>query len=311
MRDFSEKIKQSIGPIANDNRSGSSELSKRAAVALLDLLDDMDESDSSPVSSLISPLLQFAKQLLKAQPQMATLFNLVNKALLISSTQETFGKGKASVEKFVYSYLAAVVSGSENITQQILPLFSGKPVVLLHSYSGTVAKVLISAKQQGISFEVLCTESRPVMEGRRTASVLSAAGIPVTFIVDAAIWLAMNKVTIAIVGADAITMDGIINKIGTTLITFAARETARPVYVMADTTKFLPASYSLPIEGMHPSTEIWPDVPEKISISNHYFEQTSLDSFNGLITEQGLLGIPEVKTHLTGLGVYSELCAEL
>src|SRR5262245_56429398 len=101
MRDYSEKIKLLIAPIAQDNSSGSSELSRRAAVALLDLLGDIEGEESSEVSLLNLPLLQFGKGLLKAQPQMATLFNLVNRALLIVSAEKSFGEAKSAIEKFI------------------------------------------------------------------------------------------------------------------------------------------------------------------------------------------------------------------
>ena len=47
------------------------------------------------------------------------------------------------------------------------------------------------------------------------------------------------------------------NKIGTTIIALAAGTTKRPVYVLADSTKFLPSAYRLPVEDMHDPTEIW------------------------------------------------------
>jgi translation initiation factor eIF-2B subunit delta len=311
MRDYSDKIKLLVAPIAQDNSSGSSELSKRAAVALLDLLDDIEGEESSEATILNPALLQFSKSLLQAQPQMATLFNLVNRALLISSSEKSFGEARSAIEKFIYSFLAVVVGGSDNIAQQALPLISDGSVILLHSYSGTVVKALISARRQGKSFEVYCTESRPVMEGRRTATVLSAAGIPVTYILDAAIFYSIQRATLVLCGADAITIDGIINKTGTTLISIAACAVNRPVYVLADSTKFLPSSYCLSSSEAHPRSEIWPEAPQNITIANRYFELTPLESFAAVINENGLFDIKDVKSHLNSLQVSSELCAEL
>jgi translation initiation factor eIF-2B subunit delta len=149
------------------------------------------------------------------------------------------------------------------------------------------------------------------MEGRKTAMVLSATGIPVTFVVDAAAGLALQRATMVLSGADAVTSEGVVNKIGTTMIGLAARAQNRPFYVLSDSTKFLPSTYRLLAEEMRPTEEIWPDAPDKLLVFNRYFETTALELVTSVITEHGLLKAPEVKLHLTNLGISSELCAEL
>ncbi|MEW6733411.1 MAG: hypothetical protein AB1489_18935 [Acidobacteriota bacterium] len=311
MYDYREKIEQLIAPIAQDNSSGSSELARRAAVALLDLIGDLEEPENAPITLIRTPIIAFAKRLLHAQPKMATLFNLVNRGLLTCDAHNAFGEGKAALEKFIYNFLAIIVGGSDGITLHTKPLITDGAVVLVHSYSATIIKTLITAKRQGKCFEVFCTESRPVMEGRKTATVLSGAGIPVTFLIDASVGLVLQRSTLVLSGADAITIDGIINKVGTTLIGLAAQAADRPIYVLADSTKFLPSIYHLPGEDMHSSSEVWESAPEKVLIFNRYFEAAPLELFNGIVTEHGLLKIAEVKLQLTNLGVASELCAEL
>lgn len=305
-----QKLTQMIDPIAQDNSSGSSELARRAAVALLDLLNDIDEPDGAPTRGLQVPVIEFAKRLLRAQPKMATLFNLVNRAILVGNAQTTFGESKAAIEKYIYNFLAVIVGGIDTIAQQAQPLITDGSVVLVHSFSGTVNKVLIMAKRQGRRFEVFCTESRPIMEGRKTAQVLSAAGIPVTFLLDASVALMLQRASLVILGADAVTSEGIVNKIGSTAIALSARSLQRPVYIVADSTKFLPSMYKLLTEDMHSQHEVWPDAPDQVLIFNRYFETTPLDLFAAIVTEHGILKVPEVKLHLTNLGVASELCAE-
>ncbi|MBL8197053.1 MAG: hypothetical protein JNM06_24900, partial [Blastocatellia bacterium] len=116
---------------------------------------------------------------------------------------------------------------------------------------------------------------------------------------------------VVIFGADAITTEGIVNKIGTMLIALAARHFNKPCYVLADSTKFLPSSYRLMTEEIHKQAEIWPDSPLEIIVFNRYFETIPLDFFTGVVTEYGILTMPEVKLHLTNLGICSELCTQL
>ncbi|MBI4850948.1 MAG: hypothetical protein HY819_03880 [Acidobacteria bacterium] len=306
-----EKISQKISEIALDNTSGSSELARRSAVVMLEVLTDIREQASAPVQVLRSPITIFAKELLKAQPKMATLFNLVNRTLLIINSHTVFGDAKAAVEKYIYSFLAIVVSGSDNITQKFQPIINENSVVLVHSYSATVNKVLINIKNNGRNFEIFSTESRPMLEGRKTAQALSNAHIPVTFIVDSGVLFALQRSSMVLFGADAITKEGIVNKIGTALIAIAAKAYNKPCYVLSDSTKFLPSSYKLALEGMRAKEEIWPEASESIVVLNRYFETTPLELFTAVINEYGVLKIPEVKLHLTNLGVSSELCTEL
>src|SRR5262249_7822393 len=147
--------KRAVAPIAQDNHSGSSEIARRSAVALLELLDDLEEPAESPSANLYQPLVEFSRSLLAAQPKMATLFNLVNSALLSINAAAAFGEGKTAVEKCVYNYLAVLVGAAAGIANQITPLIPEGATLLLHSYSGTVNKALIDLKRNGKSFEVI------------------------------------------------------------------------------------------------------------------------------------------------------------
>ncbi len=306
-----EKISQKIDDIGQDNSSGSSELAKRAAVALLEAITEIGDASSSSIQPLHSFMLAFAKELLQAQPKMATLFNLVNRAMLIINSHTNLAEAIAALEKYIYNFLEIVVNSSENISQLFQKTITNDSVILVHSYSSTVNKVLINAKRSGLQFEVFVTESRPILEGRKTAQLLSEEGIAVTFIVDSGVMFALQRSSMVLFGADAITSGGIVNKIGTNLIALAARNHSRPAYVLADSTKFLPTSYKLMMEELHPTDEIWPESPDKIVVLNRYFETTPLDLFDSVITEHGALQTLEVKLHLTNLGISSELCTQL
>jgi ribose 1,5-bisphosphate isomerase len=115
--------------------------------------------------------------------------------------------------------------------------------VLTHCHSSTVTNMLRRAKQDGKTFEVICTESRPVFQGRITAQEMLEAGIETTMIVDSAVRYFMNEVDLVVVGADAITSEGnIINKIGTSMVALAAKEARTPFYVACELLKFDPAT---------------------------------------------------------------------
>lgn len=164
--------------------------------------------------------------------------------------------------------------------------------VLTHCHSSTVTNMLRRAREDGKSFEVVCTESRPVFQGRITAKEMLAAGIKTTLIVDSAVRYFMNEVDLVVVGADAITSEGnVINKIGTSMVAFAAKEARTPFYVVSELLKFDPATihgdYER-IEERNPS-EVWDDPPSGLIIRNPAFDVTRRDFIHGIICEEGII----------------------
>jgi ribose 1,5-bisphosphate isomerase len=165
-------------------------------------------------------------------------------------------------------------------------------VVFTHCHSSTVTNILLKAKEDGKTFEVVCTETRPVFQGRITAKELLSFGIKTTFIVDSAARSFMRNADLVIVGADAITSEGnVINKIGTGTIALLSQEARKPFYVVAELLKFDPATvcgdYSQ-IEERNPD-EVWKDAPEKLVIRNPAFDVTRRDFIHGVICEEGII----------------------
>jgi len=165
-------------------------------------------------------------------------------------------------------------------------------VVFTHCHSSTVTHLLKKAKEQGKLFEVICTETRPLFQGRITARELVEAGIKTTLIVDAAARFFMNDADMVIVGADAITSEGnVVNKIGTSAIALIAKEARTPFYVAAELLKFDPATMYGDYEKIEERgpEEIWENPPEGLNIRNPAFDVTRRDFIHGIICEEGII----------------------
>jgi ribose 1,5-bisphosphate isomerase len=165
-------------------------------------------------------------------------------------------------------------------------------VVLTHCHSSTVTHLLAKAKEDGKTFEVICTETRPAFQGRITAKELLALGVKTTLIVDSAARSFMNLVDLVIVGADGLTSEGnVVNKIGTSTIALLAYEARKPFYVVSELLKFDPATtygdYEK-IEERSPS-EVWKDAPNKLIVRNPAFDVTRRDFIHGIICEEGII----------------------
>lgn len=165
-------------------------------------------------------------------------------------------------------------------------------VILTHCHSSTVTNLLKRAKYEGKAFEVICTETRPVLQGQITAKEMLDLGVKTTFIVDSAARFFMNTVDLVLVGADAITSEGnVINKIGTSMVALIAHEARTPLYVVTELLKFDPATMSgdyEKIEERSPS-EIWKNAPNELTIRNPAFDVTRRDFIHGIICEDGMI----------------------
>lgn len=186
-----------IEAIAADRSSGAAELALRAAETL----------------ALARPeeLAGAAQALMRAQPSMAGVYNAAQAAL--AGTLDAF--------------MQRLRDSGDRIARAAAPRVRGR-VVLTHSYSSTVVRAL----REGRPARVLVTESLPGGEGARTAAALRGELIP-----DAAVYSALAGAQVAVVGADALTQDHVINKIGTAALALCARERRVPAWVLCGSEK--------------------------------------------------------------------------
>jgi translation initiation factor eIF-2B subunit delta len=283
---------QILQEIRKDNRSGATQLAQQGAQLLLACLQE----------GKVEEIWALGRALVNAQPSMAPMVNLVNHLFeaidALEDPQAIRKKGSAAVQKF----LEALNTGVERIKAYALALLKNKKKVMTLSYSSTVLDVLGQA--EGI--EVICPESRPLCEGLRTAKELGAMGIRVRIVVDSAAPSLMGECDVVIVGADAITPAGVVNKIGTYGLALAAREQKVPFYCLAGTEKFLPLP--LRIEEKDPEEVTQEAIPHS-RVENRYFDCTPLDLITGVVTQDGVITGKEVQKRLERMSISKELQA--
>jgi ribose 1,5-bisphosphate isomerase len=164
-------------------------------------------------------------------------------------------------------------------------------VILTHCHSSTVTHLLKKANESK-TFEVICTETRPVFQGRITAREMVELGVKTTLIVDSAARSFMKKADIVVVGADAITSEGnVVNKIGSATIAVLANEGRVPFYVVSELLKFDPATLRGDYETIEErnSDEVWKEAPEKLVVENPAFDVTRREFIQGIICEEGVI----------------------
>jgi translation initiation factor eIF-2B subunit delta len=275
-----------VDQIRADNTSGAAELARTAALTVLRWIDQMA---SSPPSDWRAELSALASALYMAQPAMAPLFNLANTILLRLESAAPQEEVQLFVRRAVQAFLDQGAHANRRLALASLGLLPRGARILTFSYSSSVLAVLLEAHARQRLAVVFCTESRPMLEGQRMTRELTQAGIAVEFGVDAAIATFTERAHMALVGADSIAVQGIVNKLGTTSLALACRHAGVPCYVVGDRHKWFPAAAATSeISQLKPEAEVWRDPPAGVSIRNAYFECTPIELFSGIIGEDGL-----------------------
>jgi translation initiation factor 2B subunit (eIF-2B alpha/beta/delta family) len=301
----------SIAQIASNSTSGAAEILRLAGEVFSQLRGQADPSLGS-VEQAQQAILETAIALVRAQPDMSPLLRLANVAISAASTATSAQDALKSAEdhtlKFIDTANRAVRTAALHAANLILP----GATVMTHSRSSTVLAAFMEARLNGRSFSVVATESRPGLEGRALAEALAHEDIRVSLIADSAASLAMDDVDVVLVGADTITQEDLVNKIGTWMIGLAARERGLPFYAVCDSSKFINADYRCrPVRNEGSINLLWPDAPAEVLVVNGYFEPTPLALFSGIITEDGVLSTEEASRRAERASIEKQLLEAL
>lgn len=174
----------------------------------------------------------------------------------------------------------------KKINKNVLKIIGKNKIIFTHCHSTNVSGALIYARKKGKKFEVYNTETRPLFQGRKTAEELRKAGIKVTMFIDSALGVALKDSKIIFLGADALLKNGIINKIGSGVISKIAKQEKIPVYIIADSWKF--TKNKIPMEQRN-LNEVWDKAPKNIKIKNPAFEFVDEKYISGIVSEFGIM----------------------
>ena len=280
-----------MADLSGDNRSGAAELLRQAADVFARLR--AGQAKVADLTNAQQAVVETAVALIRAQPDMAPLARLADSAFEAARRASDADEALRFAEQAARDFIARATRSATQTAAHAVALIGDDTTVLTHSRSSTVLAAFQQARRAGRRFRVIATESRPLMEGRALAEALAGEAVNVTFIADTAAALMMPQVACVIVGADGVTPDWLVNKIGTRMIALAARECGIKMIALCDTSKFI-ADRTAASEANRRCDELWPDAPSPVEIVNRYFEPTPIGYFTGIVTEDGLLAPREV-----------------
>ncbi|MCE7737389.1 MAG: S-methyl-5-thioribose-1-phosphate isomerase [Candidatus Heimdallarchaeota archaeon] len=236
--------------------------------------------------------------LINTRPTEPALRNGLKKILFDMNTVKNDGT-EAMEEKAIKSsedYVKLIKDTKEKIIHTGSQRIQDGYTVMTHCHSSTTSEIFTRAFESGKDIKAICTETRPRYQGRKTAKELVDAGIPTTMVVDSSMrWiLRKSSIDMIVIGMDAVTSQGtILNKIGSRLLSLAAKESDIPFYVAGSLLKFDSDTIfgMRTIIEMRDDTEItadWPEAPNGLKLFNPAFESVSRDLIDALITESGV-----------------------
>lgn len=293
-----------VDSIRNDNTSGSQTITRHAAALVVERVNEACRQQAAAPRGTVGSgevaalLLELGKALIDAHPAMAPLHNLFGTLQECVQDGDTGSAGTAGrndipgrVRRAAAVFVERMDEHNRAIGRRFGAIVDPGTAIFTHSAGSTVRAALLSCRDAGRRFTVHCTESRPAGEGSALARELAGHGIAATLSTDSLVFalLRWSERPLLVVGADAVTPHGVVNKAGTLGLATAAGSWGVPFYVLAGSEKFLPSASPDGHLRERPPEEILAEIPEGLRVVNRYFDLTPLDCVTAIITEEGRL----------------------
>jgi len=275
LADVSEKVR-------NDTMSGASEI-------LVSVLNDLRDQVAGADRLDREDLKMFALSLHRSKPVMAPIFNLSNSILCLIEDSP-----REKIPSTVLLSLFTRILREEESSNPSIAELANRQIeasrIITMSYSSTVLSAL-KAMGKDRKLSVTVAESRPGGEGRRTAKIISSCGVKTELIPDSLVPSRAKDADAALVGADAVTTEGVVNKVGTYALALAAMDHEVPAYVLCSWSKLCPMMFEGP-------GSVERRLGKNLLKSSQIFESTPLDYFHGFVTDRGVLRPMDVRSKL-------------
>jgi ribose 1,5-bisphosphate isomerase len=288
------EINTVVDRIRTDVIGGAADTAKEVTKALMTLI--IDSSAKSP-EALVDEVDEAVLVILRVLPSLAPPINALHR--LLGTMEDICGQGasvvdiKSAVMQVGNQFLAFSESALAKVAQFGSEKINNGDTIFMYSMSSSVWRILRKAKEQGKSFNVAVTESRPANEGLWTVTEMEKAGIPVSVSIDACIGELIPQSNVVFVGADAISSYGCaLCKVGTYPSALIAHTHGVPFYIAADTLKFDTSTLlGLPfrIDPIHRHEVLDENFSEFVKVTGTIFDETPSHLITAIITEIGLL----------------------
>lgn len=287
-----------LAEFRRDRQSDSDEL---AACARELFYDAVADSAAMPSADYRQWLLQSGRRLVAAQPAAATVYRLVNDLLwaaapLVPAAGVTATDGGPSAGEamrwraldFLQDYATRMEDALAALAKAAAATLAPWPRLMTFGRSAAVLRTLEVMADREQPPRVWCGEARPLLEGQSLASELTWLGLDVTLGTDMALFSWLAEVQGLVVGAESLSAEGMVARLGTAPLAAAAAVREVPFVVLCPTYRFVPADYvlqnTLPLRD---GEEIMPRSNDHLTVVNVAADITPLEQVSWVVTENG------------------------
>lgn len=291
---FPDIIKQTAFDIINIKVQGATNV---ASTSLLTVIKWLESTTITSPNELLDTAIFYLDFLANARPNEPLAKNSV-KYIKNNLNINLYNSARDIKKEFIHlaeQYLDLIKQAKKNIINKGIKHISAANIIFTHCHSST-AENLITALAKKKQIIVIATETRPLYQGRITATNLIKKHIQTFLIVDsaAAHFIADDSilpVDAVLIGADELTAYGdAINKVGSFGISLSSHYAQKPIYVVTPLLKLAYKTlYTPPQIEQRDAKEVWPDAPQGLKIINPAFELIPRHLLTGFLTEFGLI----------------------
>ncbi|MGE0431651.1 MAG: hypothetical protein AB7K09_13825 [Planctomycetota bacterium] len=258
---MTDLFQKRLRELAHDRLAGAREVVGWLLDVLRDQLEDHD-AEGDPAAGR-KMLLDAARVIIPSQPSMAPL-------LRVMDTLFHAAESGAPLIDTIDALTERLDHSLTDISTKALPRLGKVTSLATMSWSTTVIHIL---EKLGRPIDVIVAESRPGGEGRRTAERAAGMGHRVTFHADTTFPGAAAATDLLLLGGDALTPSGLINKVGSRAAARECRARSKPVVAVVDPLKTLGAGLAERLRVLpQDAISLWERPPRSVHVVCHYFE---------------------------------------
>jgi translation initiation factor 2B subunit (eIF-2B alpha/beta/delta family) len=224
-------------------------------------------------------LAAVACRLVRAHPALAAVVAVANVAL-----RALEALGVDSVAPALAALQRGVEADRRAAAQALCEQLDAPVRVVTLSANANVIEALQALRHQDLLLDVVCGESRPLLEGTALGRWLASEGYDVLVAPDAALASHFVERTIFVVGTDAILPAGVAHKRGTRLLAAWAQLAGTPRYVLASRDRLYPPDLvPLFANPERPVSEIVHEPPDGMRVDNLTLDITPRSAWSAIL----------------------------
>ena len=284
---------QGLQRLRADRTSGATTLGDSAIDIVEAFIATQQRQEPQQFAAALEKLV---REILKAQPSMAVMLNLVQCVLEACADDAPFSGMKQRVQQALSEFRRALRLGMEALCRQAIEILPPHATVLTYSNSTTVTAVLHHARATGHLDRVFLSEARPAYDGRPLARSLAEVGVEIDYSTDMGLFAKLREADLVVFGADAVFPMYFLNKIGTYALAELAQVRNVPCFALCTANKFLPTvATNLLRISKHSGDEVWSTSAPGVRVHNDYFEEIPLSLLDGVVSDQGVYSPEDIR----------------